>query len=112
MADSSNPQAIQEEENALDEYIRLTNFEETFLKEKSRIKWMKEGDKNFSFFHRSVKAHTARNKILRLQYDDGIWTKDYEEVQILTVFNPFSLSQTNKTNVVCLISRVFEKCKW
>lgn len=46
---------------------------------------MKEGDKNTQFFHRLVKVHTVRNKILRLQTDEGNWTNDYEEVKVLTV---------------------------
>lgn len=85
MEDSSNPLAIQSEENALQEYIKLSTFEESFYKEKSRIKWMKEGDKNTQFFHRTVKAHTARNKILRLQKSDDTWTQDCDEVKNLAV---------------------------
>lgn len=46
---------------------------------------MKEGDKNTQFFHRFVKTHIARNKILRLLHDDGSWTKDYEEIKSLAV---------------------------
>lgn len=85
MQDCSNPQSLRLEENALEEYIKLSSFEESFFKEKSRIKWLKEGDKNTKFFHRSVKTHRARNKILRLQMEDGAWTKDYEEVKNLAV---------------------------
>lgn len=85
MEEVNNALAFQLEKNALEEYIRLSCFEESFLKEKARTRWMKEGDKNSHFFHRSVKAHIARNKILWLQDENGSWTSDYEEVKILTV---------------------------
>lgn len=66
-----DPQLQIEERNSLEEYTRLSAFEETFFKEKYRIKWMKEGDKNTQFFHRTIKVHNARNKILRLQNEEG-----------------------------------------
>lgn len=35
-----------------------TNFKKSFLKQKSRIKWLEVGIKIMSFFHKSVKQHT------------------------------------------------------
>lgn len=69
------------ERNLLEDYTRLLAFEESFFKEKSRIKWMKEGDKNTKFFHRSVKVHNAINKILRLQNEEGDIIEDYDIVE-------------------------------
>lgn len=46
---------------------------------------MKEGDSNAQFFHRTVNAHIARNKILRLQDDSGNWTTHYDEVNDLSI---------------------------
>lgn len=42
---------------------------------------MKEGDKNTKFFHRTTKVHNARNKILRIQTDEGVMIEDYKQVQ-------------------------------
>lgn len=98
--DGGNSLDFQLELNALEDYIRYSTFEESFLREKSRIKWMKKGDRNSQFFHRTIKVHTAKNKILRLQDDNGIWTKNYEEVKDLAIgFFSNLFSETNTTNL-------------
>ncbi|XP_072073777.1 uncharacterized protein [Arachis hypogaea] len=48
--------------------------EELYWKDKSRIKWLKEGDKNTSFFHEKFKARSKKNKIWRLKAENGEWT--------------------------------------
>lgn len=93
--DPSNDQILQLEKNAVEDYVRLSTFEESFFIEKARIRWLKDGDRNTHFFHRTVKAHSARNKILRLQDDSGNWTTQYEEVKELAfpILNPCLPSQ-------------------
>lgn len=46
---------------------------------------MKEGDKNTSFFHRTVKVHNTRNKILTFQRDDGMTIEKYSQVQDMVI---------------------------
>lgn len=85
MRSTQNPHEMQlqmEERNLLEEYTRLVNFEETFHKEKSTIKWMKEGNKNTKFFHRTVKVHNARNKIIELSNENGDIIEDYSMIEI------------------------------
>ncbi|KAG7561138.1 Reverse transcriptase zinc-binding domain [Arabidopsis thaliana x Arabidopsis arenosa] len=43
---------------------------ESFFRQKSRIRWLKEGDANTRFFHRAVLAHHAKNLIKYLRGDD------------------------------------------
>ncbi|XP_025703139.1 uncharacterized protein [Arachis hypogaea] len=45
--------------------------EERYWKEKSRIKWLKEGDRNTTFFHRKFRCRIRRNKIWRLIGPNG-----------------------------------------
>lgn len=45
--------------------------EETLWKQKSRIQWIKEGEKNTKFFHISAIDHRCANKILRIKDDQG-----------------------------------------
>jgi hypothetical protein len=37
--------------------------EERFLKQKSKIQWLQEGDSNTAYFHNVVKSKSARNRI-------------------------------------------------
>ncbi|CAL9221011.1 unnamed protein product [Arabidopsis halleri] len=43
---------------------------ESFFRQKSRIRWLKDGDANTRFFHRAVLAHHAKNLIKYLRGDD------------------------------------------
>nr|GEW46420.1 hypothetical protein [Tanacetum cinerariifolium] len=51
-----------------EEVVYLTNFsktildEERFLKHKAKIEWLREGDGNLAYFHRSVKARLSRSR--------------------------------------------------
>ncbi|XP_059076363.1 uncharacterized protein LOC131875739 [Cryptomeria japonica] len=45
--------------------------EEIFWKQKSRIDWLQEGDRNTAFFHNSVKARRQGNSISSLVSQDG-----------------------------------------
>lgn len=46
----------------------------------------RRGQKNTIFFHRSVKAHSARNKILRLQNEDGEMIENYDQVKDMATY--------------------------
>lgn len=85
MKDPHNIQLQDKVKNNRRTYIDLLHFEESFYKENSRIKRMKEGDKNTSFFHRTVKVHNTRNKILTFQRDDGMTIEKYSQVQDMVI---------------------------
>ncbi|GKA61771.1 hypothetical protein Tco_0761290 [Tanacetum coccineum] len=38
-------------------------MEESFLKQKAKVEWLKVGDSNSAYFHKSVKGRTSRNRI-------------------------------------------------
>ena len=54
--------------------------EEIFWKQRSRIQWFKEEDKNTTFFHRSASNHKRRNTINRLDGEGGRIYKDQEDM--------------------------------
>ena len=53
---------------------------ELFWSQKSRIQWLKEGDKNIHFFHSSVKGRRRRHKMQRILRKDKSWANTKEEI--------------------------------
>ncbi|GKC82948.1 hypothetical protein Tco_1138665 [Tanacetum coccineum] len=47
-------------------------MEERFLKQKAKIKWLKEGDSNSAYFHKAVKIRTSRSRIDVVSNAEGV----------------------------------------
>jgi hypothetical protein len=47
--------------------------EEMLWLQRSRISWLKEGDRNTRFFHQKAVWRAWQNKIKKLKDDDGVW---------------------------------------
>ncbi|XP_026417560.1 uncharacterized protein LOC113313050 [Papaver somniferum] len=71
--------------NTLVEAQNLYNSKEvqlnTFLKQKSRTKWIKEGAANSSFLHAQLKIRQARNMIIELEDGKGNIIVDQKQIQ-------------------------------
>ena len=74
-----------QEKLALEWLILLSNAEESFLKQKSRIQWIKEGDSNSKFFHHTLKARVNRNKITSILLDSGEHLHDPQAIHAAAV---------------------------
>jgi len=57
--------------------------EETLWRQKSRIQWLKEGEQNTKFFHRSTLDYRGANKILRLNNEAGETLQNHKEISTL-----------------------------
>lgn len=64
------------------QFVDLSNAEEAFKKQKSRVQWLGLGDKNTQFFHHKMKSHCMRNKILSLNTLAGVRITDPEEIKL------------------------------
>ncbi|XP_048594891.1 uncharacterized protein LOC106358645 [Brassica napus] len=63
---------------ALKDLSDALKAEELFWKQKSRVFWLREGDKNTKFFHALTKQRRARNKITQLLDENGAMVEDEE----------------------------------
>lgn len=53
------------------EWEKLCKQEEVFWKQKSRVQWLKEGERNTKFFHGSTIANQTHNRISFIKNEDG-----------------------------------------
>lgn len=52
--------------------------EQIFWRQRSRIAWLKEGDRNKKFFYIRASARKRKNAIKDLVDKKGVWTEDDE----------------------------------
>ncbi|CAA7024778.1 unnamed protein product [Microthlaspi erraticum] len=67
---------FEEEAIAKAQWLHLSAAEESFFHQKSRIRWLKDGDSNTGFFHKSVKANLSKNIIHYLRDDNDVKVSD------------------------------------
>ncbi|GAV86428.1 hypothetical protein CFOL_v3_29859 [Cephalotus follicularis] len=72
-ANPSNSAARQDEKEVLEKLAHACSIEEMPYKQKSRVKWLKEGDSNTGYFHKMAALRRARNHITRIQSRSGGW---------------------------------------
>jgi hypothetical protein len=62
------------------QYWQLCKDEESYFKQKSRIQWLQLGDKNTTFFYKSLLHRQVRNKIHSLQDENGNLVTDQQDI--------------------------------
>ncbi|GKV26308.1 hypothetical protein SLEP1_g35639 [Rubroshorea leprosula] len=71
---------IAKRQEGFDEMWDVLRKRELILKQKSRSKWVREGDANSRFFHRVANGRKAQNSIAGLMCDGG-WIEDPDTVK-------------------------------
>ncbi|KAI8536166.1 hypothetical protein RHMOL_Rhmol10G0235300 [Rhododendron molle] len=75
----------QQEKELVGRYVELRTAEESFMRQRSRIKWLALGDQNTTFFHQKVCARRALNTILSLNDANGNRVEDPEAIKTLFI---------------------------
>ncbi|XP_058749365.1 uncharacterized protein LOC131622352 [Vicia villosa] len=66
---------------AMDDLWKHLRLQESLLRQKSRIKWLKEGDQNTRYFHHVVKDRRRRNNIVAVHSTQGVLVEDVNGIQ-------------------------------
>ena len=89
---------LEQEKNAQLTLENVLNLEEIFWKEKSKVKWHSEGDRNTPYFHRVAKIKQASSLITTLGSGD-VLLDDPEDVSEHIVSHFTSLF-TQNSNII------------
>ena len=71
-----------EDKTLLQEFILRNKQEEILWKQKSRIRWLQEGECNTKFFHKATIQHRHGNHMVRLKMVDGTHAETQEELEL------------------------------
>lgn len=88
----------------------LLAAKESYLRHRSRVKWLKEGDQNTRFFHNFVKGKLTRSRISSFVYSDGHFLTEENDIkkEILGLYmGLLGTEDVNCTGVLSLNCRVF-----
>ncbi|GAA0156358.1 hypothetical protein LIER_13874 [Lithospermum erythrorhizon] len=67
------------------DYEGLCKDESELYQSKGRMSWYKDGYVNTSLFHKSIKCHQSRNRIVHIQDETGLLIENYDRVKGIVV---------------------------
>ncbi|XP_057251777.1 uncharacterized protein LOC130591853 [Beta vulgaris subsp. vulgaris] len=78
--DIGNSDKRDAELKASEEYRRVHNIYMSFLRQKAKLSWCKEGDENSHLFHQSIKARRVKNTVYAIHDSRGVWQDEPQKV--------------------------------
>jgi hypothetical protein len=72
---------IMEERDIEQQLCELFEREEIMARQRSRVDWLREGDRNTAFFHARASARKRTNRISMLRREDGSKCEDHGEMK-------------------------------
>lgn len=75
------PSGIAEEARAFKKWQHLADLEERFLRQKSKLPWLKVGDGNNRYYHQAAKHRETQNSIQEVVRGDGSIADTHEDIK-------------------------------
>eukprot|EP00253_Pinus_taeda_P009398 PITA_09398 len=75
----------QEEGKVLTQLEERRKQEEILWRQKYRVQWLREGEKNTKFFHKAMVQHRQRNRIFSIKNQEGQQVVQHEEIETVLV---------------------------
>lgn len=98
--DPLNKELILEEKRSREEYGRVRKAFISFLQQKAKINWGREGDMNSALYHVSIRNRRRQNRILSVVKEDG--TREHDPEEITNIFLQYYMSHLGE----CLRDRI------
>lgn len=97
----SNEDLMEQEALAQIELQQALLYEEEFWREKTRINWHCQGDRNAAYFHRNTKIRYASKSMSMLKHGDAM-IDDPEDIaqHVLSYFSSFMLFQMTAKKMI------------
>ena len=90
--------------------MELNHREEIMWKQRSRITWLTEGDRNTRFFHLRASQQRRRNYISKLKNQDGQFTDNQVEMGVMaTDFYRMLYTSEGTVNMNLVLDTVLAK---
>lgn len=77
------------------EWDNLCKQEEIFWRQKSQVQWLKEGERNTNFFHKSTMVNRTHNRISSIKNEDGNLLTSHENIEAMLVQHFRRITQDN-----------------
>ena len=112
ISEGYNEEQKKEEIQMTQEWDEWCQQEETLWRKKSWIRWLKEGERNTKFFHRTTMARRAHNKILKIRDQDGIERESHKDIETTLVNHFHRIAQEPNQYRKKAIQKVIQHIPW
>eukprot|EP00253_Pinus_taeda_P008507 PITA_08507 len=105
--------AIEQEKVLSQQWHKRCIQEEILWKQKSRVQWLREGEQNTKFFHRSTRDHRSANRILELKNNAREILKNHNDISALLSDHFNSIAQEppiNREEAIKELTGAIPKC--
>jgi hypothetical protein len=102
----ADPESAAKKETLSRQMDELLYREEIMWLQRSRVAWLREGDRNTKYFHRRASWRRKKNRISKLKRPDGSWTMDTGEMEematgFLKIFIPGKKILIRQSSLTC-----------